>query len=150
MIFIKIASTRQATIQDNAASCHEDQDKLNPFAANKLPDYHVGNETTKAEGTEGTTGHIDEGDRHRMLAYILVPVGFSILVMAAMAGVALCAGAFCKVCLSVTPSLQRSTLICANIVKKDPGRARQNSLVTAGTNFTKPGAQNKGDRCSII
>ena len=29
--------------------------------------------------------------------------------------------------------------------KKDPGRARQNSLATAGTNFTKPGAQNKGD-----
>ena len=34
-----------------------------------------------------------------------------------------------------------------NIVKKDPGRARQNSLATAGTNFTKPGAQNKGDLC---
>ena len=31
--------------------------------------------------------------------------------------------------------------------KKDPGRARQNSLATAGTNFTKPGAQNKGDLC---
>ena len=36
---------------------------------------------------------------------------------------------------------------CANIVKKDPGRARQNSVATAGTNFTKPGAQNKGDLC---
>ena len=36
----------------------------------------------------------------------------------------------------------------ANIVKKDPGRARQSSLVTAGTNFTKPGAQNKGDLCT--
>ena len=35
-----------------------------------------------------------------------------------------------------------------NIVKKDPGRARQNSLATAGTNFTKPGAQNKGDLCT--
>ena len=31
--------------------------------------------------------------------------------------------------------------------KKDPGRARQKSLATAGTNFTKPGAQNKGDLC---
>ena len=27
-----------------------------------------------------------------------------------------------------------------SIVKKDPGRARQNILATAGTNFTKPGA----------
>ena len=32
-----------------------------------------------------------------------------------------------------------------NIVKKDPGRAKQNSLATAVTNFTKPGAQNKVD-----
>ena len=32
-----------------------------------------------------------------------------------------------------------------NIVKKDPGRARQNSLATEGTNFTKPGARNKVD-----
>ena len=32
-----------------------------------------------------------------------------------------------------------------NIVKKDPGRAKQSSLATAGTNFTKPGAQNRGD-----
>ena len=46
--------------------------------------------------------------------------------------------------------VQRSPLFCANIVKKDPGRARQNSLATAGTNFTKPGAQNKGDLCSCI
>ena len=45
-------------------------------------------------------------------------------------------------------TLQRSTLFCANIVKKDPGRAKQNSLVTAHTNFTKPGAQNKGDLCT--
>ena len=36
-----------------------------------------------------------------------------------------------------------------NIVKKDPGRARQNSLATAGTNFTKPGAHNKGDLCTV-
>ena len=36
--------------------------------------------------------------------------------------------------------IQRSPLFCANIVKKDPGRARQNSLATAGKNFTKPGA----------
>ena len=35
-----------------------------------------------------------------------------------------------------------------NIVKKDPGRARQKSLATAQTNFTKPGAQNKGDLCT--
>ena len=34
-----------------------------------------------------------------------------------------------------------------NTFKKDPGRARQNSLATAGTNFTKPGAQNIGDLC---
>ena len=33
------------------------------------------------------------------------------------------------------------------VVKKDPGRASRNSLSTAGTNFTKPGAQNKGDLC---
>ena len=43
--------------------------------------------------------------------------------------------------------LQGSPLFCANIVKKDPGRARQNSLATAGINFTKPGAQNKVDPC---
>ena len=43
--------------------------------------------------------------------------------------------------------IQRSPLFFANIVKKDPGRAKQNSLATAGTNFTKPGAQNKGDLC---
>ena len=34
-----------------------------------------------------------------------------------------------------------------SLVKKDPRRTRQNSLATAGTNFTKPGAQNKGDLC---
>ena len=45
-------------------------------------------------------------------------------------------------------SIEKSTLFCANIVKKDPDRARQNSLATAGTNFTKPGAQNKGDLCN--
>ena len=44
--------------------------------------------------------------------------------------------------------VQRSPLFCANIVKKDPGRTRQNSLATAGTNFTKPGAHNKGDLCN--
>ena len=47
-------------------------------------------------------------------------------------------------------TLQRSPLFCANIVKKDLGRARQNNLATAGTNFTKPGAQNIGDLCSCI
>ena len=36
-----------------------------------------------------------------------------------------------------------------NTFKKDPGRARQSSLATAGTNFTKPGAQNKGDLCRV-
>ena len=46
-------------------------------------------------------------------------------------------------------ALQRSPLFCTNIVKKDPGRARQSSLATAETNFTKPGAQNKGDPCII-
>ena len=44
--------------------------------------------------------------------------------------------------------VQSSTLFCANTYKKDPGRARQSSLATAGTNFTKPGAQNKGDLCT--
>ena len=37
-----------------------------------------------------------------------------------------------------------------NIVKKDPSRARQKSLATAGTNFTKPGAHNKGDLCKRV
>ena len=37
-----------------------------------------------------------------------------------------------------------------NIVKKDPGRAMQNNLVTAQTNFTKPGVQNKGDLCTFL
>ena len=45
--------------------------------------------------------------------------------------------------------LQGSPLLCANIVKKDPGRAGQKSLATAETNFTKPGAHNKGDLCII-
>ena len=44
--------------------------------------------------------------------------------------------------------VQRSPLFCANTFKKDPGRARQTSLATAGTNFTKPGAHNKGDLCT--
>ena len=39
-------------------------------------------------------------------------------------------------------------MFCANTVKKDPARARQKSLATAGTNFTKHGAQNKGNLCS--
>ena len=46
--------------------------------------------------------------------------------------------------------IQGSPLFCANIVKKDPGRARQNSLATAGTNFTKPEAQKKGDLCRYL
>ena len=49
-----------------------------------------------------------------------------------------------------TIQLQRFPLFCANIFKKDPGRAKQNSLATAGTNFTKPGAQNKGDLCITL
>ena len=40
--------------------------------------------------------------------------------------------------------------MCANTFKKDPGRARRNILATAGTNFTKPGAQNKGDLCRSV
>ena len=44
--------------------------------------------------------------------------------------------------------VQRSPLFCANTFKKDPGRAGQKSLATAGTNFTKPGAHNKGDLCT--
>ena len=32
----------------------------------------------------------------------------------------------------------------------DPGRAGQNSLATAGTNFTKPGAHIKGDLIGIL
>ena len=46
------------------------------------------------------------------------------------------------------PDIQRSPLFCANIVKKDPGRARQSSVAAAGANFTKPGAHNKGDLCT--
>ena len=34
-------------------------------------------------------------------------------------------------------------------VKKDPDRAKQSSLATAGTNFTKPGAHNKWDLCTV-
>ena len=34
-----------------------------------------------------------------------------------------------------------------NTTKHYPGRAGQNSLATAGTNFTKPGAQHKVDLC---
>ena len=50
----------------------------------------------------------------------------------------------------VCEGYRRSPLFCANIDKKDPGRARQNSLATEGTNFTKPGAQNKVDPCMAI
>ena len=46
-------------------------------------------------------------------------------------------------------NLQRSPLFCANLVKRDPGRARQKSLATAGTNFTKPGAHTKVDLCRV-
>ena len=54
-----------------------------------------------------------------------------------------------RVGLSVWKSMYRGPLYSAqNMVKKDPGRAGQNSLATAGTKFTKPGAQNKGDLCS--
>ena len=48
----------------------------------------------------------------------------------------------------VKNKIQRSPLFCANTCKKDPGRTRRNSLATAATNFTKPGAQNKGDLCT--
>ena len=51
--------------------------------------------------------------------------------------------------ISTVPILYRGLLYSAqNIVKKDPGRAKQKSLATAGANFTKPGAQNKGDLCN--
>ena len=36
-----------------------------------------------------------------------------------------------------------------NTTKHYPGRAGQNSLATAGTNFTKPGAQHKVDLCIL-
>ena len=56
-----------------------------------------------------------------------------------------------KVPLGIAEVIYRGPLHSAqNIVKKDPGRARHNSLVTAGTNFTKPGAQNKIDLCSVL
>ena len=46
--------------------------------------------------------------------------------------------------------LYRGLLYSAqNTVKKDPGRARQNNVATAGTHFTKPGAYNKGDLCIV-
>ena len=35
-------------------------------------------------------------------------------------------------------------------IHRDQGRARQTSLATAGTNFTKPGAHNKGDLCTTF
>ena len=44
--------------------------------------------------------------------------------------------------------VQRSPLFCANIVDKDPGRARQKSLATPETNFNKIGAQKKGELCT--
>ena len=46
--------------------------------------------------------------------------------------------------------IQRSPLFCANIFKKDPGRARQNSLATAVTNFFKTGAQNRVELSSPV
>ena len=45
---------------------------------------------------------------------------------------------------------ENSSEVCTKIGKKDPGMAKQNSLATAATNFTKPGAQNKGDLCRSI
>ena len=48
------------------------------------------------------------------------------------------------------PSRYRARLYSVqNTFKKDPGRTRQNSLATAGTHFTKPGAQNKVDPCIV-
>ena len=40
-----------------------------------------------------------------------------------------------------------SFILRKHTVKKDPSRAKQNSLATAGTNLAKPGAQNQGDLC---
>ena len=37
--------------------------------------------------------------------------------------------------------------VAQNTTKHYPGTARQNSLATAGTNLTKPGAQKKVDLC---
>ena len=49
-----------------------------------------------------------------------------------------------KVPLGIAEVIYRGPLYSAqNIVKKDPSWAGQNSLATAGTNFTKPGEQNK-------
>ena len=41
------------------------------------------------------------------------------------------------------------SFILLSTFKKDPGRAGQKSLATAGTNFTKPGTHNKGDLCIL-
>ena len=49
--------------------------------------------------------------------------------------------------MDIVKVLQKSPLFCANIVKKNPSRAKETTLATAGTNFTKPGAQKKGDLC---
>ena len=46
-------------------------------------------------------------------------------------------------------AVKRSTLFCASIFKKDPGRAKQNSLAAAGTKFPKPGAHKKVDLCVL-
>ena len=45
-------------------------------------------------------------------------------------------------------TLQSSTLFCAKRDKHYPSWPGQTSLATAGTNFTKPGAQNKVDPCT--
>ena len=50
--------------------------------------------------------------------------------------------------IGVQPLTYRGRLYSAqSILKKDPGRTRQKSLATAGTNFTKPGVHDKVDLC---
>ena len=46
--------------------------------------------------------------------------------------------------------LQRSTLFCANVVKEDPGRARQNCLATAGGKLHQTSSELKDDLCTHL
>ena len=44
--------------------------------------------------------------------------------------------------------VQRSRKRFVNLAKQDPGRAKQNSQATAGTNFTKPRTSHLRDPCT--
>ena len=46
-------------------------------------------------------------------------------------------------------SVQRARKRFVNLAKQDPGRAKQNSQATAGTNFTKPRTSHLRDLCSF-